>query len=45
VSEAICKVITASRRRLIKGATFYTGEMLSRALGRNVNKGGDIVMG
>ena len=39
MSEAIFKVITASRRRLIKGATFYMGEMLSRALGRNLNKG------
>ena len=29
----------ASRRRLIKGATFCTGEMLSRALGMNLNKG------
>jgi len=34
-----CKVIMASPRRLIKGATFYTGEILSRALGRNINKG------
>jgi len=39
VSEANCEVILASRRRLIKGATFCTGEMLSRALGMNLNKG------
>ena len=39
MSEANCEVILASRRRLIKGATFYTGEMLSCALGRNLNKG------
>jgi len=45
VSEANCEVILASRRRLIKGETFYTGEMLSRALGRNLNKAGYIVMG
>ena len=39
VSEANCKVITASRRSLIKGATFYTGRCY------HAHKGGILISG